>query len=173
MPLVRWVETITRIAGVENLTAAHDTIAIRLEVLGNGEGVRQQGPEPLGVAVYAGCGRQQAGHRGSPGWIAGGGRAMGIGEERSSLGKTINVGRLDVGMSAKASHPVLHVVHRYEQHIGLVRFLGERGLLRNHAPSNDHDKNKQPKVHQYPSRHRDITFRETFSKRPTRLVYST
>ena len=37
---------------------------------------------------------------------------MGIGEKCSPLGKTINIGRIGVGMTSQAAYPVVHVVNR-------------------------------------------------------------
>ena len=95
------------------------------EGLGQQLGLGQNFAHALVVGVQTGAVRGTAGENGRARGVAGGGRAMGVGEEYARGGQPIEVGRASLRMAAEATDPVVQIINGDKEDVG----LGDRRSL--------------------------------------------
>ena len=105
---------------MKNLPASDRPVALGPEMLGERDGIGQPrtAPPVLSVVVDSRGGRSHPGHDRHPGRVAGGSRAVGVGEQGATSRQAVEVRGMDSFSSSHAIDPVIQVVHRNEQHVG-------------------------------------------------------
>lgn len=64
---------------------------------------------------------------------------MGVGEQHATGGKSIDVGRLSLWVSAKAANPVVQIIDRNEQYVGPRLRLIRRQIRRANVRAQERD----------------------------------
>ena len=75
------------------------------------------GPNAV-VIVYARRSRTKSRHDRCTTWIAQRRRAMSVGEQNAPFCKSIDVGCLDIPVSAQAAYPIVHIIDANEKNVG-------------------------------------------------------
>ena len=104
-----------------NLAGGEREIAIGGEMASDRDAIleRRHRPWLRSIHVNSRGGRPKSVHDAGARWIADRRMAVRVGEQDATLGEAIDVRCLRVGVSAKAAHPIVEVVDRDQQHVGL------------------------------------------------------
>lgn len=97
-------------------------VAVLFKVLGEGGEVFEfiDLTEPGAESVDPGGVRAEAHHEAGAGGIAEGGLAVGVEENGALGGELVDVGSFGIGMSAEAADPVVLIIDRDEEDVGLL-----------------------------------------------------
>ena len=119
---------------VQHLSRAGGAVAVTREVARQQFRPRHDLAHLLRVLIEPRAMRRQAAEDGRARRIARGRGAIGVAEQHAARGETVQIRRLRLRMPAEAADPVVEVVERNEEHVGLL--LG-RGGGRNAAEQRD------------------------------------